>query len=52
MTDVLEILELLPPQCASINAATGESILIARGVIGYYPAPVGWTSMPTTNATA
>ncbi len=41
MTDVLEILELLPPQCASINATTGESILIARGVIGYYPAPVG-----------
>ena len=41
MTDVLEILQLLPPKCASINPVTGDPILIARGVIGYYPAPRG-----------
>lgn len=38
-TDVMTHLAKLPTMCASINATTGETILIKRGVAGFYPFP-------------
>jgi hypothetical protein len=39
-TDVLHVLQKLPPICASVLLSTGEPILLKRGVMGYWPAPL------------
>lgn len=39
MPDVLTILQKLPEVCVTLDAVTGETILIKRGVSGYYPLP-------------
>jgi hypothetical protein len=38
--DVLNVLQKLPPICASVLLSTGERILLKRGVMGYWPAPL------------
>ncbi len=42
MADVLSNLQKLPHLCAGTLATTGETILIKRGVSGYWPAPKGF----------
>jgi hypothetical protein len=37
MDDVLKTLEKLPPMCASTDLTTGDTILLKRGCIGYWP---------------
>jgi hypothetical protein len=39
MADVLETLKKLPRYCAAKDPVTGSTILIERGVSGYWPAP-------------
>lgn len=40
MVDVLKTLSKLPELCAATLPGSTEAIIIRRGVVGYYPAPI------------